>query len=58
VKWKELSMAEMLWMVHLSTIERLKEDKPQQVRLYLNQTKDYTALREWDKSQLKDSSDK
>jgi hypothetical protein len=58
VKWKEFSFAEMLWTVHLSTIERLKEDKPHQVRLYLNQTKDYTALREWDKSQLKDSSDK
>lgn len=48
----------MLWMVHLSTIERLKEDKPNQVRMYLTQTKDYTALREWDKSQLKDSRDK
>jgi len=45
-------------MVHLSTIESLKEDKPQMVRLYLTQTKDYTALREWDKSQLKDSQDK
>jgi hypothetical protein len=44
----------MLWMVHLSTIERLKEDKPNQVRMYLTQTKDYTALREWDKAQLKD----
>jgi hypothetical protein len=48
----------MLWTVHLSTIEQLKEDKPQQVRMYLTQTKDYTALREWDKSQLKDSRDK
>ena len=45
-------------MVHLSTIEQLKEDKVHQVRLYLTQTKDYTALREWDKSQLKDSKDK
>jgi len=45
-------------MVHLSTIERLKEDKPHLVRMYLTQTKDYTALREWDKSQLKDSKDK
>jgi hypothetical protein len=58
VKWKEFSFAEVLWMVHLSTVESLKEDKPQQVRLYLNQTKDYTALREWDKSQMKDSQDK
>lgn len=58
VKWKELSFAEILWIVHQSTIERLKEDKPNQVRMYLNETKDYTALREWDKSQLKDSSDK
>jgi hypothetical protein len=45
-------------MVHLSTLESLKEDKPHQVRMYLNQMKDYTALREWDKSQLKDSQDK
>lgn len=45
-------------MVHLTTIERLKEDKPQQVRLYLTKTKDYTALREWDKAQLKDSADR
>ena len=45
-------------MVHLSTLESLKEDKPHQVRLYLNQTKDYTALREWDRSQIKDSKDK
>lgn len=45
-------------MVHLNTIERLKEDKPQQVRLYLNQTRDYTALREWDTSQMKESKDK
>ena len=51
-------MAEMLWAVHLNTIDRLKQDKPNQVRMYLNQTKDYTALREWDKSQMKDSSDK
>ena len=58
VKWRELSFAEVLWMVHLTTIERLKEDKPQQVRMYLNRTKDYTALRAWDKSQLKDSQDK
>ena len=58
MKWKEFSFAEVLWMVHLSTVESLKEDKPQQVRLYLNQTKDYTALREWDKSQMKDSKDK
>lgn len=58
MRWKEFSFAEMLWTVHLSTIEQLKEDKPQQVRMYLTQTKDYTALREWDKSQLKDSRDK
>ena len=45
-------------MAHLSTIENLREDKPNQVRLYLTQTKDYTALREWDKSQMKDSTDK
>ena len=58
VPWKEFSLAEVLWLVHLSTIESLKEDKPNQVRLYLTQTKDYTALREWDNAQLKDTRDK
>ncbi len=58
IRWRDFSFAEMLWMAHSTTIERLKEDKPQQVRLYLTQTKDYTALREWDKSQMRDSKDK
>jgi len=48
----------MLWMAHTTTIQRLKEDKSHQVRLYLTQTKDYTALREWDQSQMKDTKDK
>lgn len=50
-----MSATEILWLVHTNTIERLKEDKPAQVRLYLTSTKDYTSLREWDKSQIKDS---
>lgn len=58
MKWREFSFAEILWMAHLSTIERMKEDEPKKVRMYLNETKDYTALREWDKSQMKDSQDK
>lgn len=58
IRWREFSLAEMLWIAHTTTIQHLKEDKPNQVRLYLTQTKDYTALREWDKSQLKDSKDK
>ena len=58
VRWREFSLVEILWVAHTNTIQTLKEDKPQQVRMYLNQTKDYTALREWDKSQMKDSSDK
>lgn len=58
VRWRELSFVEILWLAHTTTIERMKEDKPHQVRLYLTQTKDYTALREWDRSQMKDSSDK
>lgn len=58
VRWRDFSFAEILWLAHSTTIERLKEDKPHQVRLYLTQTKDYTALREWDKSQMKDTSDK
>lgn len=44
-----------MWFAHTNTIERLKEDKPNQVRLYLNATKDYTSLREWDLSQMKDT---
>jgi len=58
VRWRDFSFTEVLWLAHVTTIQRLKEDKPNQVRLYLNQTKDYTALREWDKSQMKDSADK
>lgn len=45
-------------MVHLNTIENLKQEKPTQVRRYLTSIKDYTALREWDNAQMKDSSDK
>lgn len=52
-----MSFVELLWVAHTTTVQRLKEDKPHQVRMYLTQTKDYTALREWDRSQLKDSSD-
>ena len=58
VRWRDFSFTEIIWLAHLSTLERLKEEKPQQVRLYLNQTKDYTALREWDKSQMKDTRDR
>lgn len=58
VRWREMSFAEMLWLVHTTTLQNLKEEQPHKVRLYLTQTRDYTALREWDKSQLKDSQDK
>jgi hypothetical protein len=58
VRWREFSGAELIWLVHSSTTEQLKQDKPTQVRQYLNGTKDYTALREWDRSQIKDSQDK
>ena len=54
MQWREFSFAEILWMAHTTAIERMKEEKPHQVRLYLTQTKDYTALREWDKAQMKD----
>lgn len=54
VRWRELSFVEILWLAHTATIERMKEDKPHQVRLYLTQTRDYTALREWDLSQMKE----
>lgn len=42
-------------MVHTTSLERLKEEKPGEVRKYLTQLKDYTALREWDNAQLKES---
>ena len=42
-------------LAHNTTIERLKEDKPGQVRRYLTDVQDYTALREWDRSQMKES---
>ena len=45
-------------MVHLNTLENLKQEKPTQVRQYLTAIKDYTALREWDNARMKDSSDK
>lgn len=55
ISWRGLSAVELIWLVHTNTIERLKEERPQQVRIYLNATKDYTSLREWDKSQMKES---
>lgn len=55
VRWRDFSFVEILWMVHIGTIEHLKESEPHRVRLYLTKTKDYTTLREWDKSQMKDS---
>lgn len=58
VRWRELSFVEILWLAHTSTLEKLKEDNPRQVRMYLTQVKDYTALREWDMAQMKDSKDK
>lgn len=51
-------MAEVMWLVHTTTIQRMKQDSPHQLRRYLTSVKDYTALREWDKSQMKDSKDK
>lgn len=54
IRWREFSASEVLWLVHTSTLEQLKEDKPSQVRRYLTDTKDYTALREWDNSQMKE----
>lgn len=58
IRWRDFSFAELLWLAHTTTLQRLQEDKPNQVRLYLTQTRDYAALREWDKSQIKDSADK
>lgn len=58
LRWKEWSLAELLWVVHSTTTAHLKEESPHKVRLYLTQTKDYTVLREWDNSQMKDKSDK
>lgn len=55
IRWRDFSAVELMWFAHTTTIERLKEDKPNQVRLYLTATKDYTSLREWDLSQMKES---
>ena len=43
-----------MWAAHTSTIQNLKANNPKGVRMYLTQTKDYAALRDWDNSQLKD----
>lgn len=56
VRWREFSLAEMMWVVHISTLQQMKEDSPGQVRRYLTQMKDYTALRDWDKEQMKEAS--
>ena len=58
IRWRDFSFTEILWLAHTHTIDRLREDAPKRVRMYLTQVQDYTALREWDKSQMKDSSDK
>lgn len=55
VRWREFSAVEIIWLVHTTTVEWMKVDRPQSVRMYLNQTRDYTALREWDKSRMSDS---
>lgn len=55
IRWREFSAVEILWFAHTNTVERMKEDKSPQIRLYLTTTKDYTSLREWDKVQMKDS---
>lgn len=50
-----MSAVEIIWLAHNMTIEHLKADNPGQVRRYLTDVQDYTALREWDKSQIKES---
>lgn len=57
VRWRDFSGAELIWLVHTSTIDQMKEDAPRSVRRYLTDTKDFAALREWDKAQMKESSD-
>lgn len=58
VRWREFSLAEIIWMVHTTALEHMKQENPGGVRLYLTQVRDYTALREWDTSRMKDSSDR
>lgn len=55
VRWREFSAVEILWYAHTNTVERMKEDKAPNIRIYLTATRDYTSLREWDKVQMKDS---
>lgn len=57
VRWREMSATEIMWLVHTTTLDQLKEESPSKVRLYLTQMKDYDALRDWDVSRMKDSHD-
>ena len=50
-----MSAVEIIWLAHNMTIEHLKQEQPSQVRRYLTDVQDYTALREWDRSQMKES---
>lgn len=54
VRWREFSIIELLWIAHTGTLQGMKASNPKGVRMYLTQVRDYTALREWDKAQLKD----
>lgn len=58
VRWRDCSLVELLWLIHSNVLNNLKEERPQQVRSYLTEVKDYAALREWDNSRMKDNSDK
>jgi hypothetical protein len=54
IRWRELSAGEILWMVHSETIRHLAAESPAQVRRYLNQTRDWEMLREWDNKRMSD----
>jgi hypothetical protein len=47
-----------MWMAHNDNIAQRMENSPSTVRLYLNQTRDYDALRWWDNRNIKDSAEK
>jgi len=49
-----MGAVEILWMFHTDTIVNLAQNKKSQVRRYLNDTRDYVTLREWDNQQMSD----
>ena len=52
-----MTTAEILWLVHETTVEHLKSEKPLELRRYLTEVGDMEALIAFDKEQMKSKSD-